>query len=364
MSAGLPYFQCFPSDFLAGLSGLSPEEQVVYFTIVLRNYDLGGPVLLRHYERDLCQRADVTKRKLALILESLVDRGKLDRVAEGSYQNPRAAVEIEKISSIFEKNRAAAERGGRANARRIAREKNDQNQNRLFNENSETSEPTGSKVDKPKTSQSASKWLSQSGSRNEAHTRIQNPDRTQTSQVDSNPARDLASGSPPADDRFDALRVDCSNALGPDLAPADFVIGPMMVLADEIGRDKLLLILRSERDRPRRSKPRSWSIWAQNVRERLPAYEAAAFSTGMKAPDASNAAPVAYPQADPDGRMIKVPPPRNAMPWSEFRRHVEKFDRDGYWPMSLGPEPGRSGCLASPDEVATMRSELASGVAA
>ena len=67
MSAGLPYFQCFPSDFLAGLSGLSPEEQVVYFTIVLRNYDLGGPVLLRHYERDLCQRADVTKRKLSLI---------------------------------------------------------------------------------------------------------------------------------------------------------------------------------------------------------------------------------------------------------------------------------------------------------
>lgn len=363
MSAGLPYFQCFPSDFLAGLSGLSPEEQVVYFTIVLRNYDLGGPVLLRHYERDLCQRADVTKRKLMVILESLVDRRKLELVAEGAYQNPRAAVEIEKISTIFEKNRVAAVSGGRANARRIAREKNDEKKMGLFNENSPTMEPTGSKVAKPKTSQSAYSGLAETGAETKPNpeSRIQ---KTQTSLVDSKPARDLASSSPPADDRFEALRVDCSNALGPDLAPDDFVIGPMMLLADEIGRDKLLVILRSERDRPRRNKPRSWSIWAQNVRERLPAYEAAAYSTGMKAPEGANAAPVAYPQADPDGRTIKVPPPRNAMPWSEFRRHVERFDRDGYWPMSLGPEPGRSGCLASPDEVATMRSELASGVAA
>lgn len=361
MSNGLPYFQCFPSDFLAGLSGLEPEAAVVYFTIVLRNYDLGGPVLLKHYERDLCQRSGLSRKKLAVVLDSLVARGKL-RVVDEGYLNPRAASELEKISKILERNRSAAPLGGRANAARVAREKNGQNQNGLFNEINETGEPRGEPKGEPKREPKSSPEGSLKGSLNRAHTRIQNPERTQTS-LDSSLGRDLASGPSTDADRFERLRVECSNALGPDLAPADFVIGPMLLLAEEIGQDKMLLILRSERDRPRRDKPRSWSIWAQNVREKLPSYEAEAYSTGMPRPDATGGPKSPLPKADPDGRSIKVAAPRHSMPWSEFRSHVQRFDRDRYWPMSLGPEPGREGCVASPDDIALMRSEL-KGVAA
>lgn len=361
--SGLPYFQCYPSDFLTGLSGLSPEEQVVYFTIVLRQYDLGGPVLLRHYERDLRLRSELSSRRLMKVIESLVDRGKLEWVGEGSergLQNHRAAVEIKKIEQFFDKKRSAAVAGGLANSERIAREKNRRNESGKGNEISESGEPQGKpqakRMAKPKGEPSGEPQGEPSAKPN------QNPypERTQTSQVDSKPARDLASPSP---DRFEKLRAECADALGPDLAPADFVIGPMMLLADEIGRDKLLLILRSERDRPRRSMPRSWSIWAQSVRERLPAYEAAAYSTGMQAPAGSNSS-TQYLAQDPDGRFIRVGPPRNSMPWSEFRGHVAKYDATAYWPMSLGPEPRKPGCFASPDEIEAMRAEIKGTVAA
>lgn len=361
MAKDVPYFQCYPSDFLAGLSGLEPQEAVLYFTIVLRNYDLGGPVLLKHYERDLCQRADMSRRKLAAALESLVARGKLE-VVDGGYMNPRAVVEIEKISRIFEKNRASAPLGGRANAERLARQKKGQNESGFPNEINENGKPTGEPKPKPKQEPVGSITASRNLSPNEAQARIQNPERTQTS-LDSRNPRDLTSGPSTDADRFERLRVECAEALGPDLAPADFVIGPMLLLADEIGHDKLLLILRSERDRPRRNKPRSWSIWAQNVREKLPSYEAEAYSTGMPRPESAAVARAPLPKADPDGRQIRVSAPRHSMPWSEFRSHVDRFDRDGYWPMSLGPEPGRAGCVASPDDVALMRSEL-KGVAA
>lgn len=91
MSGG-PWFKCFPSDFLNGVSELGPHEIAVYTIILMRMYDEGGPVpddpvrIARRCNMRLpaCQKA----------IDSLCADGKLVR-QDGMLINERAQDEIE-----------------------------------------------------------------------------------------------------------------------------------------------------------------------------------------------------------------------------------------------------------------------------
>ncbi len=360
------YFRCFPSDFLNGLAGLSPEEQVVYFTVILKQYDLGGPVLLKHHDRDLRQRADLTPRKLRATLDLLVERGKLVE-ENGAVWNERAAEEISKTTEILEKNRQNAHRGGEANKIRLSRLHDTQNGKGKTNKISESREPTGQPNGYPTGYPKGEPKVEPKGE--PTGELIQNPESRigVPAVIEGNPPRvsvpaaappsaspDLA-GSQRAD--LDAALALCAGALGQH-APADFVIGPMLPVLREFGNELVALILRSEADRPRKRPIRTWGVWANAVRERVDDYRR---NPSSAPPQVSAATKVT---ADADGRSVRFPPPMGLVPWSQARGMLAKFDATGYWPVSLGEQPGRPGCPIADADVATMRREISGGLAA
>ena len=91
----MPYFHCYPDNFLVGTQGLSDELTAAYFRIVMKIYSTGGSLpndteWLRH----LLQKKD--RRPVARIVAELVALGKLTIDAEGRLNNDRAAHELGK----------------------------------------------------------------------------------------------------------------------------------------------------------------------------------------------------------------------------------------------------------------------------
>ena len=157
-----------------------------------------------------------------------------------------------------------------------------------------------------------------------------------------------AAAAAPISDRIDVVMVACQQALG-SAAPADFVIGPMMPIVDSLGIDTVKLILAAEARRPRRRPIRSWRVWADIVTEEAQNYRKVAPAPEPKAP----AGP------DPDGREIMIPNLRRALPWSEMRRHYQRYLVEGLWDENrLGPVPKSRDCILTPEQKELMRSEI------
>ena len=92
----MPYFHCYPDNFLVGTQGLSHELTAAYFRIVMKIYSTGGslpndPEWLRH----LLGKRD--RRPVARIVAELVSLGKLSIDVEGRLSNDRAAHELGKF---------------------------------------------------------------------------------------------------------------------------------------------------------------------------------------------------------------------------------------------------------------------------
>lgn len=103
-----PFFQFYPSDWLAGTRGLTAAETGVYITLVAMMYEAEGPI--PNDPKRLARLCGSTPATLAKIVSGLVDSGKLTEDERGFF-NRRVEIEIKKRA---EKRSAAS---ASANAR-------------------------------------------------------------------------------------------------------------------------------------------------------------------------------------------------------------------------------------------------------
>jgi hypothetical protein len=123
---GVPRFDCYPSDALNGMIGLTADQIAVYWVVLLLQYDRGGPVQMHGRERELAVRSGMSRGRLAKAVDGLVQLGKL-QLENGAILNPRAAEELQKIEKIYAKNRANSKKGGEATAQKFFRKDNENN---------------------------------------------------------------------------------------------------------------------------------------------------------------------------------------------------------------------------------------------
>ena len=76
--SGSSRFDCYPSDFLNGIVGMSGDEIAAYTVIIMLQYDRDSPVLYRGRERELSVRSGLPKARLLKAIEKLVNMGKLE----------------------------------------------------------------------------------------------------------------------------------------------------------------------------------------------------------------------------------------------------------------------------------------------
>lgn len=82
-----PFIKFYPSDFLAGTSGLSPAERGVYITLLCLIYEADGPI--ERHDARLSRRCGSPKSAFQRTLEALIDEGKIVD-ADGMLSNKRA----------------------------------------------------------------------------------------------------------------------------------------------------------------------------------------------------------------------------------------------------------------------------------
>lgn len=120
-----PFFQFYPSDWLAGTRGLTAAETGVYITLVAMMYEAEGPI--PNDAKRLSRLCGSTPAALKKAIEGLIDAGKITQDERGFF-NRRVQIEIEKRAE----KRAAA--SASANARW---KKNEQKQ---YHENANASD--------------------------------------------------------------------------------------------------------------------------------------------------------------------------------------------------------------------------------
>lgn len=131
---GISRFDCFPSDFLNGIIGLSPDEIAVYTVIMMLQYDRAKPVVYEGREREIAIRAGrMPSARLRKAVDHLIEIGKL-KLVDGSLSNGRAEAELVKIDERIAKNRENSARGGESTRRKWGGKRNT---------NNERIEPTG-----------------------------------------------------------------------------------------------------------------------------------------------------------------------------------------------------------------------------
>ena len=141
--SGYSRFDCYPSDFLNGLIGMTADEIAAYVVIIMLQYDRGDPVKYEGRERELSVRAGMPRGRLSKAVAGLLDSGKLD-LAEGCLLNRRAAKEISKISEKISKNRENSAKGGEATKQKFEGKMNNNN-----DDDRPSGQPTGQPNDSP-----------------------------------------------------------------------------------------------------------------------------------------------------------------------------------------------------------------------
>lgn len=108
MTPPLPWFPCYPSKLLGALSGMKPDEGYLYWIVCLRIYETG------HACRDtidaLVRRSGMNKRRVNIVLESLLAAGKLVRQDNG-IMNPFASEVMAEANAIRETRKIAGKNG-------------------------------------------------------------------------------------------------------------------------------------------------------------------------------------------------------------------------------------------------------------
>lgn len=99
MTERLPWFRCFPAKLLGALAGLDADEQLVYVTVLLRIYEVGGAS--HDTPRTLSLRTSLPERRVSAALRRLIRSGKIVRSADGLF-NEAAAHEITERNRVIE----------------------------------------------------------------------------------------------------------------------------------------------------------------------------------------------------------------------------------------------------------------------
>ena len=77
----LPWFKCEPGPLLGALAGLDPDQKLLYVIILLRIYEVGGPV--KDNDDALSNRCGLTLRRTKIAIEKLTAKGKIERTEDG-----------------------------------------------------------------------------------------------------------------------------------------------------------------------------------------------------------------------------------------------------------------------------------------
>jgi hypothetical protein len=110
---GVARFDCYPSDLLNGMIGMTADQIAVYVVVLLLQYDRGEAVQYVGRERELAIRSGLSRGRLEKAVTDLVALGKLHEDA-GSVWNTRAKDELAKISERITKNAENSAKGGEA----------------------------------------------------------------------------------------------------------------------------------------------------------------------------------------------------------------------------------------------------------
>ena len=116
--SGVSRFDCYPSDFLNGIIGLSADEIAAYTVILMLQYDRGVGIQYVGREREISVRSGMSRARLDKAIAGLVASGKLQQ-QENVISNDRAVREIEKIHEKISKNRENSEKGGISTQRKF-----------------------------------------------------------------------------------------------------------------------------------------------------------------------------------------------------------------------------------------------------
>lgn len=123
---GVSRFDCYPSDFLNGIIGLTADQIAVYTVVMMLMYDRGKAIAYVGRERELQVRAGLTRARLDKAIAHLIENGKLS-VDDGCLKNHRTTQELAKIRERIEKNRENSERGGFSSKRNWDAKRNENN---------------------------------------------------------------------------------------------------------------------------------------------------------------------------------------------------------------------------------------------
>jgi hypothetical protein len=136
---GVARFDCYPSDLLNGMIGMTADQIAVYTVVLLLQYDRGEAVLFEGRERELAIRSGMSRGRLEKAVADLVSLGKLNKDA-GSLWNTRAKAELAKISERISKNAENSAKGGNATRQKF---------DAIRNEIKEPSRPNGQPIGQP-----------------------------------------------------------------------------------------------------------------------------------------------------------------------------------------------------------------------
>lgn len=90
-----PFFQFYPSDWLAGTRGLTATETGVYITLIAMMYEVEGPI--PNDTKRLARLCGSTPAAFKKVIEELIATGKITEDERGFF-NRRVEIEIEKRS--------------------------------------------------------------------------------------------------------------------------------------------------------------------------------------------------------------------------------------------------------------------------
>lgn len=123
---GFARFDCYPSDFLNGLIGMTADEIAAYTVIIMLQYDRGEPVKYEGRERELSVRTGMSRGRLVRAVSGLIEAGKVF-LSDGMLTNRRAEKEIAKIHEKIAKNRENSAKGGESTRQKFVGKSNEIN---------------------------------------------------------------------------------------------------------------------------------------------------------------------------------------------------------------------------------------------
>lgn len=121
MKESRPWHKRFHGDAITGYMGLTLEERGAYSTLLDYLYDRRAP--LPGNIRLLAGFLDVSVRKAGLVLETLIEKGKLYRRPDGSISNKRFEKEVENSAKTSDHMAEIGSSGGNKSAEKRKKDK-------------------------------------------------------------------------------------------------------------------------------------------------------------------------------------------------------------------------------------------------